>query len=53
MAGDELWIFIDTAPSSIWLSLDEELTTPPRRIIHTDKRVLIAFWGIRSLAHLN
>jgi hypothetical protein len=53
ITGDELWIFIDTAPSSIWLSLDEELPTRPRRTISADKRMLIAFWGIKSLVYVN
>jgi hypothetical protein len=52
ITGDESWTFIDTAPSSIWLSLDEEPLTRPRRTISADKRMLIAFWGIKGLVHV-
>jgi hypothetical protein len=51
--GDESWIFISTAPSFAWLSFDEELSTRPGRIISTDKRMLIAFWGIKGLVYVN
>jgi hypothetical protein len=45
ITGDESWIFIDMAPSLIWLSLDKELPTRPRRTIGADKRILITFLG--------
>jgi hypothetical protein len=53
ITGDELLIFMDTAPSSIWLSLDEQLPTRPWRTISADKRILIAFSGIKGLVHVN
>jgi hypothetical protein len=52
LTGNESWIFIDTAPSSIWLSLDGDLPTRPRRTINADKRMLIAFWGIKGIVHV-
>jgi hypothetical protein len=52
ITGDESWIFIDTAPSSIWFSLDEKLPTRPRRTISAHKYMLIAFWGLKALAHM-
>jgi hypothetical protein len=42
--GDESWIFTDAAPSSIWLSLDEELPIYPRLTISADKSMLVVFW---------
>jgi hypothetical protein len=33
--------------------LDEKLPTLPRRKISADKRMLIAFWGIKGLVHMN
>jgi hypothetical protein len=53
ITGDESWTFIDTAPSFTWLSLDEELPTRSRRTIRADKRMLIAFWGIKGLVYVN
>jgi hypothetical protein len=51
--GDESCILNETAPSSVWLSLDEELPTRPRRRISADKHILIALWGIKGLVHVN
>jgi hypothetical protein len=53
IAGDASWRFIDRAASSIWLWLDEDLPTCPRRIISPDKHLLVAFWGIKGLVHVN
>jgi hypothetical protein len=53
ITGDESWIFIDIAPSPIWLPSDDELPTRPRRTINADKSMLIAFWVISSLVHVN
>jgi hypothetical protein len=53
LTGGKLWLFIDTAPSSVLLLLDEELPTRPRRIISADKRMWIAFWGITNFLHVN
>jgi hypothetical protein len=49
ITGHESWIFIDTTPSFIWLSLDEELPTRPRCTISVDDRLLIAFWASKIL----
>jgi hypothetical protein len=49
VTDDESWIFIDTAPSSISLLLDDELPMRPWRTITADKRMLIAFWGSKVL----
>jgi hypothetical protein len=53
ITSDESWIFINTAPSSIWSSLDEELPIRPRRTISADKRKLIAFSGIKGPVNVN
>jgi hypothetical protein len=53
ITGDEPWIFIDAAPSSIWMSLDGELSTRPRGTISADKSMLTAFLGIKGLVHVN
>jgi histone-lysine N-methyltransferase SETMAR len=53
ITGNESWIFIDTEPSSIWLSLDEELPARPRPTIGTDKQMLVVFWGIKGIMHVN
>jgi hypothetical protein len=49
---DESWIFIDAAPSSIWLSLDERLPTCPRPTISADKCMLAVFWGIKRIVQV-
>jgi hypothetical protein len=43
VTDDESWTFSDTAPCSVWLSLDEKLPIRPRRTIRAEKRMLIAF----------
>jgi hypothetical protein len=53
ITGDESWIFIDTPPNYIWLSFGEELPTRPRHTMGANKHMLIAFWGIRGLVHVN
>jgi hypothetical protein len=53
ITDDESWIFINTAPSSIWLSLDEDLPTHARHTISADTSMLIAFWGIKGFVHVN
>jgi hypothetical protein len=53
ITGGESWMLIDAAPSSVWLSLDEELSTRPRRAISPDKRMLVVIWEIKSIVHVN
>jgi hypothetical protein len=53
ITGDESWLFVVTAPSSIWLLWDEESATRHRRTINADKRMLIAFWWIKGLVDVN
>jgi hypothetical protein len=52
ITGDKSYIAIDTTPSSIGLSLDEELPTRPPPTIGADKRMLVAFWD-QTRVHLS
>jgi hypothetical protein len=53
ITGDESWILIDAARRSIWLSLDEKLLTCPRPTISADKHMLVVFWQIKGIVHVN
>jgi hypothetical protein len=53
ITGDASWIFIDTAPSSVWSSLDEGLPIRRCHTVGADKRMSIAFCGIKGLVHMN
>jgi hypothetical protein len=41
------------ALSSVWLSLDEELSARPRGGISPNKRMLVVFWETKSIVHVN
>jgi hypothetical protein len=53
ITGDDSPVFINAAPSPIWLSSDDELPTHPQHPINADGRVIIALWRIQGLAHVN
>jgi hypothetical protein len=51
MTGDEIWVYLDMKPRTIWLSADAELPVRVKRTIASEKRMLIVFWGIHGMAH--
>jgi hypothetical protein len=51
ITGDEIWVYLDMKPGTIWLPADAELPVRVKRTITSEKRMLIVFWGIHEIAH--
>jgi hypothetical protein len=51
ITGDETWVYLDIKPGNVWFPAEAELPVRVKRIIASEKRMLIVFWGIHGIGH--